>query len=258
VDPLILRVTLNDWIFLNRNTFSGIEKTISMKKTTGNKIKLGIFVTAAIVAFVAAIYFVGERQQLFDSTFHITGVFKEVSGLKVGNNVRFSGINVGIVEDIEQISDSSVRVDMQIDEGTRRFIKTNARAIIGSDGLMGSKLVTIFPGSASMKEIADNATIDTEQPVSMDDILLNLKTTTDNAAIITTGLAVIVTNMSEGKGTIGKLLMDSVLAENVSQALLNIKQGAGGFKQNMDAASHNILLRGYLKKKNKKEKEKDK
>jgi phospholipid/cholesterol/gamma-HCH transport system substrate-binding protein len=229
-----------------------------MKKTTGNKIKLGIFVTAAVVAFVAAIYFVGERQQLFDSTFHITGVFKEVSGLKVGNNVRFSGINVGIVEDIEQISDSSVRVDMQIDEGTRRFIKTNARAIIGSDGLMGSKLVTIFPGSASMKEIADNATIDTEQPVSMDDILLNLKTTTDNAAIITTGLAVIVTNMSEGKGTIGKLLMDSVLAENVSQALLNIKQGAGGFKQNMDAASHNILLRGYLKKKNKKEKEKDK
>jgi phospholipid/cholesterol/gamma-HCH transport system substrate-binding protein len=92
----------------------------------------------------------------------------------------------------------------------------------------------------------------------MDDILFNLKTTTDNAAVITTGLAVIVQNMSEGNGTIGKLLMDSVLAENVSDALLNIKQGAGGFKQNMDAASHNILLRGYLKKKNKKEKDKDK
>jgi phospholipid/cholesterol/gamma-HCH transport system substrate-binding protein len=227
-----------------------------MKKTTGNKIKLGIFVSAAVVAFVAAIYFVGERQQLFDSTFHISGVFKEVSGLKVGNNVRFSGINVGIIEEIEQITDSTVRVDMQIEENTRRFIKTNARAIIGSDGLMGNKLVTILPGSTGMEEITNNANIETEQPVSMDDILLNLKTTTDNAAIITTGLAIIVTNMSEGKGTIGKLLMDSVLAENVSQALFNIKQGAGGFKQNMDAASHNILLRGYLKKKNKKDKDK--
>jgi phospholipid/cholesterol/gamma-HCH transport system substrate-binding protein len=232
-----------------------------MKKTTGNKIRLGIFVSAAMLAFIVAIYFVGQRQQLFSSTFHISGIFKEVSGLQVGNNVRFSGINIGIIEDIEQITDSTVRVDMEIEESTKKFIKTNARAIIGSDGLMGSKLVIILSGSSGKKEISDNDFIETEQPVSMDDILFNLKTTTDNAAVITTGLAVIVQNMSEGKGTIGKLLMDSVLAENVSDALFNIKQGAGGFKQNMDAASHNILLRGYLKKKNKKEeknKEKEK
>jgi phospholipid/cholesterol/gamma-HCH transport system substrate-binding protein len=228
-----------------------------MKKTTGNKIRLGIFVSAAILAFIVAIYFVGQRQQLFSSTFHISGIFKEVGGLQVGNNVRFSGINIGIIEGIEQITDSTVQVDMQIEESTKKFIKTNAIAIIGSDGLMGSKLVIILSGSPGKKEISDNDFIETEQPVSMDDILFNLKITTDNAAVITTGLAVIVQNMSEGKGTIGKLLMDSVLAENVSDALFNIKQGAGGFRQNMDAASHNILLRGYLKKKNRKEKEKE-
>ena len=91
----------------------------------------------------------------------------------------------------------------------------------------------------------------------MDDILLKVKVTSDNMADITTNLSVITESVSEGKGTIGKLLMDSVMAQNVGQAMVNIKQGAGGFKQNMDAAGHSFLLRGFLKKKDK-DKKKDK
>lgn len=224
-----------------------------MKKTTGSKIRLGIFVSTGIAVFITGIYFIGQRQQLFSSTFHVSGIFQDISGLQVGNNVRFSGINVGIIEDIEQITDSTVRVEMVIEENTRRFIKTNAKAIIGSDGLMGSKMISIVPGPAGEDAISHNAEIETVKPVSMDDILLNLKITTDNAALITDDLSAILTSVREGHGTIGKLLMDSSFSDMVGEALFNIKQGAGGFKQNMDAASHNILLRGYLKKKNKKE-----
>jgi phospholipid/cholesterol/gamma-HCH transport system substrate-binding protein len=89
----------------------------------------------------------------------------------------------------------------------------------------------------------------------MDDILIKLKVTSENAANMSGDLAAIMKNIHEGKGTIGKLLMDSILAENVNRALINIKQGAGGFKQNMDAAGQNFLLRGAIKKKNKEEKE---
>jgi phospholipid/cholesterol/gamma-HCH transport system substrate-binding protein len=220
-----------------------------MKKNTGNKIRLGIFMTASIILFIAGIYFVGQKQQLFSSSFHISGIFKDVSGLQVGNNVRFSGINVGIIENIEQITDSTVRVSMMIEENSRRFIKKNARALIGSDGLMGNKIMLIIPGSASQQALSDNDTIATGQPVNMDDILLSLKVTSENAASITGDLSAIMKNIHDGKGTIGKLFMDSTFAENVDQAMVNIKQGAGGFKQNMDAASHNFLLKGYLKKK---------
>jgi phospholipid/cholesterol/gamma-HCH transport system substrate-binding protein len=239
-----------------------------MKKTTGNSVRLGIFVSAAVTLFIIAIYFVGKGQQLFSSTFQISGIFQDVSGLQVGNNVRFSGINVGIVEEIEQVTDSTVRVDMQIEERLRKFIKTDAKAIIGSDGLMGSKLIIIIAGTTGQKEISNKEFLETERLVSMDDILQNLKITTDNAALITTDLSIIVGNMRDGNGAIGKLLMDSIFAENLGQALINIRQGAGGFKQNMDAAGNNFLLRGYIKKKNKaeekekkadeKEKEKDK
>ena len=227
--------------------------------TKNNGLKLGVFVSITIAIFIVIIYFVGKRQQLFSSTFRVSGLFFDIGGLQVGNNVRFSGINVGVVENITQVTDSTVCVDMLIVEDTRKFIKKNAVAIIGSDGLMGSKLVMIIPAAYGKEVMDENDTIGTVQSVTMDDILLSLKITSDNAANITGNLAVVMHNIREGKGTIGKLLMDSVLAENVDKALVNIKQGAAGFKQNMDAAGHSFLLRGYIKKKEtEKEMEKEK
>jgi phospholipid/cholesterol/gamma-HCH transport system substrate-binding protein len=230
-----------------------------MEKSGKNEVKLGIFVTICAVLFIAGIYFVGKRQQLFSNTFKIIGIFSDISGLQVGNNVRFSGINVGIISDINQVTDSTVSVEMLIVEHTRKFMKKNAIAVIGSDGLMGNKIILIIPGAPGETALTDNDIIKTTQPVSIDDIMLKLKVTADNAANISNDLSAMTLNIREGKGTIGKLVMDSVLAQNVAQALINIKQGAGGFKQNMDAASHNFLLRGYLKKKEKeKQKEKEK
>ena len=228
-----------------------------MKNTGGNKIRLGIFVSVGFVLFMAAIYFVGARQQLFSSTFHIKGIFKDISGLQVGNNVRFSGINVGVIGNIQQITDSTVSVDMVINEHSRKFIKKDATAIIGTDGLMGNKILIITPGPLGTQVIADNDVIATTKPVSMDDILLKIKITADNAAVITADFSDIIGNIHDGKGTIGKLFIDESFANNIDQALVNIKQGAGGFKRNMNAVSHNFLLRGFFKKKDR-EKDKDK
>jgi phospholipid/cholesterol/gamma-HCH transport system substrate-binding protein len=229
-----------------------------MKKASGNKIRLGILISSGLVLFIAAIYFVGERQQMFSSTFQISGVFKDISGLQVGNNVRFSGINVGIVQNIKQITDSTVQVDMLIDERTKKFIKKNAKALIGSDGLMGNKIISITPGTPGKPVIADNDFIETVVPVSIDDIMLNVKLSSDNAVDITNNLSIMTGTIVEGKGVIGKLFMDSALGEDLDKALANIKQGAGGFKQNMDAASHSFLLKGFFKKKAKEDKEKKK
>jgi phospholipid/cholesterol/gamma-HCH transport system substrate-binding protein len=230
-----------------------------MKKASGNKIRLGILISCGLVLFIAAIYFVGQRQQMFSSTFQVSGIFKDISGLQVGNNVRFSGINVGIVQNIKQITDSTVQVDMLIEEDTKKFIKKNAKALIGTDGLMGNKVVSITPGTTGQPTIADKDFIETVKPVSIDDIMLNVKLSSENAVDITDNLSIMSESIVEGKGVIGKLFMDSALGENLDKALLNIQQGAGGFKQNMDAASHSFLLRGYLKKKAKeKEKEKSK
>ena len=227
-----------------------------MEQKSGNNLKLGIFVTVSIALFIGAIYFIGKQQQLFGSTFQISGTFKNVDGLEIGNNVRFCGINVGIVKDIQIVTDTSVQVDMTIDENTRKFMKVNSKAIIGSDGLMGGKILLIIPGTANDKVLANNDFIETAQPVNMEDIMGKLKVTGDNAALITTDLAVVMHTIRSGKGTIGKLFMDTTFAENIDKTIVNLKEGTGGFKKNMDAAGHSFLLRGYLKKQEKKKKEK--
>jgi phospholipid/cholesterol/gamma-HCH transport system substrate-binding protein len=224
-----------------------------MEKQKGNKTRLGIFVTVSFILLILAIYFIGSRQQLFSKTLHLSGIFTDISGLQVGNNVRFSGINIGTIDHIEQITDSSVKVDMKILESSGRFLKKDAIAVIGSDGLMGNKILVILAGTPNSKVVVDYDTLKTTLPVSMDDILVNLKITSENAAEITEDLAAIIRNIRDGNGAIGKLFMDNAFAENMDDAIVNIKAGAGGFKQNMDAAGNSILLRGFMKNKKKKE-----
>jgi phospholipid/cholesterol/gamma-HCH transport system substrate-binding protein len=211
-------------------------------------VKLGVFIVLSIVLTIIGIYYIGQRQQLFNKTFQLSCIFKDVGGLQVGNNVRFSGINVGLVENIQLISDSTVKVDIQINTNVQQFIKKNAQAMVGTDGFMGNKILLILPGKFGEKAVVTGNFIATAQPLSMDDILLKVKKTSDNAAEITNDLALIMKNIRKGRGTIGKLLMDQHLAKNVDQSLVNIKNGSDGFNQNMDAAKQNWFFRGFFKK----------
>ena len=215
-----------------------------MKKNISSKIRLGIFISLGIAVFIVAIYFIGEKQQLFRSTFRISGVFKDVGGLQAGNNVRLSGINIGTIDNVTIISDTSVRVDIVIDESTRRFIKKDAMASIGSEGLMGNKALIISPGTGDKKIIEDNDIIATIQPTDIDAILKSLKTTIDNTSAITSDLAKIATNIESGKGTIGRLMMDKEWRQNFETTIFNLKEGSDGFRALMDKANEmdNILI----------------
>ncbi|NCS89529.1 MAG: MCE family protein [Ignavibacteria bacterium] len=208
-----------------------------MKKDTSNKMRLGIFISVGIVIFTAAIYFIGERQQLFRSTFRLSGVFKDVAGLQIGNNVRLSGINVGTVDNITIISDTTVKVEILIDEKARKFIKKDAIASIGSEGLMGNKALVISPGTGDKKRIEDNDVMKTSPPLSMDDILLTVKTSMENTSSITNDLAVITKNIQEGKGTIGRLIMDKSWMEDFEITFTNLKRGSTEFRILMEKAN---------------------
>ena len=211
-----------------------------MKKNTSNKIRLGIFVSLGIALFIVGVYFIGERQQLFRSTFRVSGVFRDVSGLQAGNNVRLSGINVGSVENIRIVSDTSIRVEIVIDESTRKFIKKDAVASIGSDGLMGNRILIINPGTGGKMEIENNDIVKTVQPINMDDILISLKTSIDNTSSMTSYLAKITGTLQSGKGTIGRLLMDQSMAQNFDSSIANLKQGSEGLKNLVDESKNNF------------------
>jgi len=158
--------------------------------------------------------------------------------------VRLSGISIGTVESISLISDTTVRVEIVIDESSRKFIKKDAVATIGSEGLIGNKVLVINPGTGGKKSIENNDVIQTAQPIDVDDIMVSLKTTIDNTAIITGDLAKISTNIESGKGTIGRLMMDQTWRENIQSTIINLKDGSEKFVVFMDKSQEidNILL----------------
>ena len=226
-----------------------------MDKQSGYTWKLGMFVTIGLLLFILAIYFIGKQKNLFGSTFNITSQFKTVSGLEVGNNVRFSGINIGTIEEIKLVNDSSVVVSMVIKDEVREFIKTDARASIGSDGLMGDKVLTISPGVKSTKPVENNGKIASVNGIEMNDIMKSVKKSVDNAGVITEELAIFSHSMNNGNGALARLVRDDKMANSVSNTLNNLESGTKGFSENMEAAKSNFLFKGYFKKK---EKEKEK
>lgn len=227
-----------------------------MEKESGYTWKLGMFVTIGLLLFIMAVYFIGKQQNLFGSTFHISSQFKTVSGLEVGNNVRFSGINVGTVEQIQLKNDSTVRVVLVMKEEVRKFIKTDATASIGSDGLMGDKVLTISPGAKSQKEIEDNGQIASVDGIEMHDIMKSVKKSVDNIGVISDEIAIFSHSMNNGNGALARLVKDDKMANSVSNTLSNLETGTKGFSENMEAAKSNFLFRGYFKKKEKEKKEK--
>jgi phospholipid/cholesterol/gamma-HCH transport system substrate-binding protein len=215
--------------------------------------KLGIFVLLGLVAFTSAIFFIGKQKNLFGSTFRLNSHFKNVSGLEIGNNVLFSGINVGTVSEIQLVTDTSVVVRLIIKKDVQQFIKSDAVASIGSDGLMGDKVLTISPGIYSKNIVKDNENIRSIQAIEMDDIMRSIKVSMDNATVITNELAEFTYKMNNGNGALSKLITDEKFANSLTKTLTNLQTGSKGLSENMEAAKHNFLLKGYFNKKKKAE-----
>ena len=222
-----------------------------MNNGLNNQIKLGIFVSLGVFLLIISIYFIGSRQHLFSRTILISGIFTDVSGLQVGNNVRFSGTNIGTIDNIEINSDSSIKVDMIIEKKVQKYIKKNAIAMIGSEGLMGNKVVNLSSGDASSGPIKNFDIVKTFASPTIDGMMSSLKVSIDNAAVITNDIAILTAQLTNGNGTIGKLFMDSSFANNLDIVLENTKEASKGLNQNMKAVQNNILLKGYFKKKEK-------
>ncbi|MBK6397855.1 MAG: MCE family protein [Bacteroidetes bacterium] len=213
------------------------------------KIRLGLFIMGGLLLFIIAVFIIGRQKNLFNPVFNLTSTFYNVSGLQVGNNVRFSGINVGTVDNIKIINDSTVKVDMIIRQEVKQFLKEDCEVAIGSEGLIGDRLLIITQGSASAGPAIEGQELGSIEPVETDAIMASLEVTAGNAEIISESLAEIMMKINSGQGTLGRLIQDSTIAENFNQTMLNLKKSSQGLNQNMEAAKHNFLLRGYFNKK---------
>lgn len=230
-----------------------------MKTTPSQKIRIGLFTFIGLLVLIAAIFFIGNQKSLFSATFKLSGRFNNVNGLQVGNNVRFAGINVGVVNDINIINDTSVQVVLSINDGVKKFVKKDARMSIGSDGLMGDKLVVLMPGGTNTTTMVnDGDRIGSVNPADVDKIIAKFTKMADNAGTLIDGLSQIVAKVNSGKGSIGRLLNNDKMAremeKTVTQAkttMQNVHKTTSTLNEDLKAAQSNFLLKGFFNKKKK-------
>lgn len=195
-----------------------------MEKTT-QKIKLGLFVLAGTTLLIISLYLIGTKKNLFNKTISVYARFNNVNGLITGNNVRFAGITIGTVKQITIESDTSVVVQMVIKEDARRYIRQNSLAEIGSDGLMGNKLINISTPAEVMDFVNESDTIFSRSAVETDQMMRTLNTTNENVLEITNDLKKITRKIYESS-PLWDMLADSMAAENIRRTLQNIESAS--------------------------------
>ena len=184
-------------------------------------IKVGVLVLFGTALLIIALYLIGDRQNFFGATFELQAKFKNINGLMPGNNVRFTGIDVGTVKKVEIINDSTVNVVMVIEDKVKVFIKKNATANVGTDGLMGNKLINITSSDEKSLSVKDGDVIRSTNPIGTDAMMRTLDISNQNIKDITEDIKEIANRLTK-PNTLWSILMDTTVAENVKQAILHI------------------------------------
>lgn len=191
-----------------------------MKPISGH-IKLGIFVIAGLAFLVLLLYMIGRNQNLFGSHLTIKAVFTDADGLKPGNNVRYAGIEIGTVTYVHFLSDTTVEVAMTVATQAASVIHRNAVASVGTDGLVGNRILNIKPGESGAQMIRDGDYLSTKPKVNLDNALQTLSHTNDDVAEIAEQLKTTVRKINESTA-LWKLLNDRSIPLHLQTALRNI------------------------------------
>jgi phospholipid/cholesterol/gamma-HCH transport system substrate-binding protein len=184
-------------------------------------VMLGAFVLGGIVLLLSAIFYLGKENSIFNKTFQVSAIFKNVEGLKEGDNVWLSGVKIGTVKRVQIISEGQVIVTLSLKDKQNEFIRKNAIASVGSDGLVGNKIVVIRPGDAP-EQIHDNDTITSFSPTDTQELFNLAKEVGTNTKTITEDMKLITAKMTKGEGVLGELLQDGALAKEIRQLVASL------------------------------------
>lgn len=201
---------------------------------------VGIFILLGIAILVVTIFTLGGQKKSFVKTVTIHAIFDDVGGLTKGGNIWFSGVKVGTVKDIQFYGNSRVEVAMSIEKSAQSHIRKNAKAKIGSDGLIGNRIVIIYDGDSTAKPVEKGDVIVVEKHLTTDDILATLQLNNQNLLEITRDFKSISKKINNGEGLVSALLNDSAMVKKLNGTIDNLQSTVSNFKT-VSLTSRNFL-----------------
>lgn len=194
-----------------------------MKDKKYRNIRLGALVIITTSLLIAGLYFIGDKRNLFSNKFTLHSSFKNVSGLMIGNNVRFGGIDIGTVSNIEIRNDTNIFVSMMIKHDAKKYIRISSTATIGTDGLVGNKLINISSIGDNADIVKDGDVLISIAQIETDEAMRTLNNTNDDIAAIASNLRTITDRLNK-PNTLWSLLNDTLVSQNVKESIVNIRQ----------------------------------
>jgi phospholipid/cholesterol/gamma-HCH transport system substrate-binding protein len=199
---------------------------IMKTKRTIENAQLGGLVIAGILFLVFTLYMIGKNQNIFGASITITAVVENVNGLVPGNNVRFKGMNVGTVKSVDMANDSSLHVVLYIQKKMVPFIKKNALTSIGTDGLMGNKIIQVIPQSGFAENVEEGDIIYAAKPISTDNMMQRLDSSSEYFEKTTVNLYEITSKLNKSE-SLWALLSDSLLTGDIKDAVRELRVASG-------------------------------
>ena len=190
-----------------------------MDTTKTFELKVGLFIMIGITILFLIVFSVGGMS--FSKTgYRIKVVFSFANGIGGTAPVRLAGVGIGQVQGIKIIRDDKTNktcaeLTAWINDNTQ--IENDAVVTINTLGLLGEKYLEIFPGTPGNPTLKNNETIIGKDPVPIEKF-------TEDLAKLTDSVKTIVDKIRNGEGTIGKLLMDQAVYDNLEAFTADIKK----------------------------------
>ena len=198
---------------------------------------VGMFVLVGVLILLAGILTVGNLHTTFTKKMKITAVFDDVNGLLPGSNIWFSGVKIGTVKSLSFYGKSKVQVEMNIDEASQQYIRKDAMVKIGSDGLIGNKILIIYGGTVVAGEVLDGDTLRVATVLSTEEVMNTLQQNNKNILSITNDFKIISKRFVDGQGTLGKLMKDETVYDNINATTKSLEQASVKAQQLMASLS---------------------
>ena len=193
-------------------------------------IVVGIFIFFGIAILMAGILVLGGQRKTFEKTITLNAIFNDVGGLQKGNNIWFSGLKVGTVKRLKLLSQRQVEVEMRIEKHAEDFIRKDSKAKIGSDGLIGNRIVIVYGGSPNVPPVKAGDTLQTEVPINSAQMMNTLQESNKNLSAITTDFKEVSHRLANGEGTVGKLLTDDSMARQLAATAATLQMASANIQ----------------------------